>query len=202
MNSAAIWPLFYKEDTWCPVKFTKTKNLLILIEITALIMVFPIATSAQAANSGSTGLTFVINPYVGGLAIAVPSLGAFAAIDTPETSTSVTLMLETVTVTDTRRSLGGLGSWTAFAQSTNLFSQTDTLTANTFGYASGIHAQSGGAVTVTAQSRSSLDQPVGIEWGLSITGNDVVSWRPSLIVPVPALKTPGSYSGIITHSVS
>jgi hypothetical protein len=184
------------------MKFAHTKKFLIFLEIATLALVFPFATSAQAATSGNTGLIFVINPYVGGLAIAVPASGAFSAIDTPETNTAVTLMLETVTVLDTRRSLGGLGSWITTAQSTNLLSSTDTITANTFSYASGIHVQSGGAVTVTAQSRSALDSPVSVQSGISVTGNHIVSWRPTLSVPVTALKTPGSYSGVITHSVS
>ena len=184
------------------MKFAHTKKLVILLEITALILVFPVATSAQAATSGNTGLTFVINPYVGGLAIAVPASGAFTAIDTPETDTAVTLRLETVTVIDTRRSLGGLGLWSTTAQSTNLLSATDTMTATTFSYASGIHEQSGGAVTVTAQSRSALNSPVLVQSAISGTGNHTVSWRPTLTLPVTALKTPGSYSGVITHSVS
>jgi hypothetical protein len=184
------------------VKLTKSKKILILLEITSLILIFPIATSAHALNSGNTGLTFVINPYVGGLAITVPSSATFTPIDTPETATVVTLTLGAVTVTDTRRALGGLGSWTTFAAATNLYSDTDTLTANTFSYASGIPAISGGAVTVTAQSRSSLATTTSVEAGSAVTGNHIVTWTPTLTIPVPALKTPGSYTGIITHSVS
>ena len=184
------------------MKFAHTKKFFIFLEIATLALVFPFATSAQADTTGNTGLTFVINPYVGGLAIAVPASGAFSAISTPETNTIVILNLETVTVTDSRRLLGGLGAWTTTAQATNLQSSTDTITANTFSYASGIHVQSGGTVSVTAISRSALDSPVMVESANTGTGNHIVSWRPTLTVPVNALKAPGTYFGVITHSVS
>jgi len=199
-----MWSLFDLAETWCTVKLTKSKNLLILLEITSLILIFPITTSASAdaLQSGTTGLTFVINTYNSYLAISVPLNGTFTPIDSPETGTVVNLTLGAVTVTDARRALGGLGSWTAYAVATDLHSATDTLTASTFSYASGLPVIVGGAVSVTAQSRSSLATTSSIEAGTAVTGNHTVTWSPTLTIPVAALKTPGSYTGSITHSVS
>lgn len=186
------------------MKLTKSKNLLILLEITSLILIFPIATSASAdaLQSGNTGLTFVINPYNSFLAISVPLNGTFPDIDTPETSTVVSVTLGAVTVTEARRPLGGVGAWVTSAVATDLHSATDTLTASTFSYASGIPVITGGTVSVTAQSRSSLATTGSVEAGSAGTGNSTVTWSPTLTIPVSALKTPGSYTGTITHSVA
>jgi len=40
-----------------------------------------------------------------------------------------------------------------------------------------------------------------VERALSILGSHVVTWRPTLTVPVPALKNSGTYVGTIIHSV-
>jgi hypothetical protein len=179
--------------------FTKTKNSIISLQIATLVLVLFAGSNAQASV---TGLTLVINPYSGALLISAPGSGTFPSIDTPETGTSVSMTLDTVTVTDTRRSLGGLGAWTTFAQASDLHSSTETLTANTFGYASGVHTKTGGAVIVTSQSRSALDTSSKVEEGVSITGNHVVSWFPTITIPVPGNKAAGIYTGTITHSVS
>jgi hypothetical protein len=181
------------------VKITKSIKILILLEITSLILIFPIATSARA-DSGTTGISFLINPYTGGLAIAVPATGSFASIISPENSINVTLTLGTVTITDTRRSVGG--TWTTSAQSSNLLSLTDTLTASSFSYSSGVEAKSGGVVSLTSFDRTALDIPISVKMGTAITGNHIVSWTPTLTIPVSASKAPGLYSGVITHSVS
>jgi hypothetical protein len=179
--------------------FKKTKNSLVAVVLTSLVAFFPGASIAQAAV---TQLSFVINPYKGGLAISSPGGANFPTIDTPETDTSVSLTLETVTVTDTRRSLSALGVWTTTAQASNLVSATDTLTASTFGYVSGANVKTGGLAFVTAQTRTSLDSPVMVQQATGITGNHVVTWYPTLSVPVIGNKTPGTYIGSITHSVS
>lgn len=177
----------------------KKRNSIITLLLTTLVAFFPTALPAQASV---TNLQLVINPYSGGLAISAPVSGFFSPIATPETLTVVSLTLETVTVTDTRRALSGLGFWTTNAQATNLLSITDTLTADTFGYVSGPNIKIGGAAFVTAQTRTSLDTALMVENAVSVTGNHTVSWFPTLTVPIAALKNPGTYSGSITHSVA
>jgi hypothetical protein len=179
--------------------FKRVKNPVVAVLLAALVSFFPGAFSAQAAV---TQLTFIINPYSGGLAISAPSSASFPAIDTPETGTSVALTLETVTVTDTRRSLSALGSWTTTAQASNLVSTTDTLTASSFGYSSGPNIKAGGLAFITSLTRTSLDSPVTVQQASAVTGNHVVTWFPTLTVPVAGLKNPGTYYGAITHSVA
>jgi hypothetical protein len=181
------------------VNFQKIKRILVTLQITTLVMVFPAASIARAAEV--TNLQFVINSYGGGaLFISVPASETFTSMVTPEVLTNAVLLLETITVTDTRRGDGI--AWTTFASASNLLSSTDTLTASTFSYASGIHQISGGTAIVTSQTRTSMNDSLMVENAASIVGNHVVTWRPTLTVPVPALKTPGTYVGTIIHSVS
>ena len=161
-------------------------------------LVFPATSIARAEV---TNLQFVINPYSsGGLAISVPTSETFTSMVTPEVSTDAVLLLETITVTDTRRGNGI--SWTTEAVASDLHSATDTLTANTFIYASGSHLISGGTATVQSQTRTSMTTSSMVERAISILGNHIVTWRPTLTVPVPALKNPGTYVGTIIHSVA
>ena len=164
-------------------------------------MLYP---NPSMAATGNTGLTFVINAYTtGGLAITVPSSGTFSSIIEPETTTSVSLTLATVAVTDTRRGTISVPlAWTTNAIATNLLSGTDTLTATTFGYNSGLNVLTGGSATVVEHTRTSLDSLVMVEAASAIIGNHVVTWTPLLTVPVPALQKSGTYLGTITHSVS
>jgi hypothetical protein len=181
------------------VNFQKIKRILVTLQVATLVMFFP-ATSIAGPDE-VTNLKFVINSYSGGaLFISVPASETFTSMVTPEVLTNAVLTLETITVTDTRRG-SGIG-WTTFASATNLLSGTDTLTASTFSYASGSHLISGGTATVTSQTRTSLSDSLMVENAASIVGNHVVTWRPTLTVPVPALKSPGTYVGTIIHSVS
>jgi hypothetical protein len=176
----------------------KAKFTLIAIQITSLVMIFPAAPNARAAV---TNLEFVINPYsAGGLAISVPTSETFTSMVTPAVLTNALLTLGAVTVTDTRRGTGSL-SWTTSAIASDLISATDTLTASTFSYASGEHSITGGTATVQSLSRISMNLSSMVEQALSILGNHVVSWTPTLTVPVPANKNSGTYVGTITHSV-
>ena len=180
------------------MNFQKIKRILLTLQIATLVFVFPATSIARAEV---TNLQFVINPYSsGGLAISVPTSETFTSMVTPEVSTDAVLLLETITVTDTRRGNGI--SWTTEAVASDLHSATDTLTANTFSYASGSHLISGGTATVQSQTRTSMSTSSMVERAISILGNHIVTWRPTLTVPVPALKNPGTYVGTIIHSVA
>jgi hypothetical protein len=180
------------------VNFQKIKRILVTLQVATLVMVFPATSIARADEV--TNLQFVINSYSGGaLFISVPAGETFTSMVTPEVLTNAVLLLETITVTDTRRGNGI--SWTTSAVATDLLSATDTLTASTFGYASGSHGITGGTATVQSQTRTSMTTSSMVEKAVAIVGNHIVTWRPTLTVPVPALKSPGTYVGTIIHSV-
>jgi hypothetical protein len=46
-----------------------------------------------------------------------------------------------------------------------------------------------------------MESNTAVTKGITTTGNHAASWRPTLSIPVPALKNPGAYIGILTHSV-
>lgn len=163
-----------------------------------LVTVFPAASNAQAGNV--TSLQFVITPFTGGLEINVPANANFATLASPDTNTVVTTQLDTVTVTDTRRASLTRG-WTTNAVSTDLVTGSDSLTASSMGYSSGPSTTLSGLVGVTEHTRTSMDSSAMVETGATTTGNHVVSWRPTLSIPVIFNKSPGAYVGILTHSV-
>jgi hypothetical protein len=177
----------------------KTRNSLIALLLASLISFFPAASSAQAGNV--TSLSLIINPFVEGIFINVPVTGAFPNIESPDDTTTVTVQLAAVTVTDTRRTSGRNRTWTTNAILTNLVSATDTLTANTIGYSAGEATMISGLVGVTEYTRVAMDSATAVTKGISTTGNHVASWKPTLSIPVPALKNPGAYIGVLTHSV-
>jgi len=167
-------------------------------QLVLFIAFFP--TTATAATTSDTNLTLVVNAFTPSLAISVPGTGTFTPLTSPYTATDVTLVLGTITVTDNRRLTGG--SWTTEASASTLTSSPDTITADTFGYSSGVFVKTGGAATMTENTRSSLDTSGAVVTTTSVTGNHVVTWTPTITVPVPASQAPGTYTGIITHSVS
>lgn len=177
----------------------KTRNSVITVILASLVSFFPAASIAQAGNT--TSLQLIINPFVQGLFINVPVTGSFPNIESPDETTTVTVQLAAVTVTDTRRYLLMNRIWTTNAILTNLVSATDTLTANTIGYSAGEATMISGLVGVTEITITAMDSATAVTKGISTRGNHVASWRPTLNIPVPALKEPGAYIGVLTHSV-
>ena len=57
----------------------------------------------MAQGATSTNLSFIVNPFTGGLSINVPVVGNLGSLASPDTVTATTAQLDTVTVTDTRR---------------------------------------------------------------------------------------------------
>ena len=199
MNSPAPWSLFLIAEIWCRMFFVKTRNTQIAIVITALVAFFPGAYMAQAAST--TNLTFVVNPYTGGLAINVPATGNLGSLASPDTDTVVTAQIESVTVTDTRR--GGLiRLWDAFAISTDLLTGTDSLTASTIGYSAGTPTIVSGIAGVTENTKTSLLTTTAVNTANTTTGNHVVSWRPTITITLKDGQKAGTYAGTMTHSVA
>jgi hypothetical protein len=178
----------------------RTRNSVITVILASLVSFFPAASIAQAGNT--TQLQLIINPFVQGLFINVPLTGSFPNIESPDDTTTVTVQLAAVTVTDTRRSTGPNRIWTTSAVLTNLVSATDTLTADTIGYSAGASTMISGLVGVTELMRIQMHLTAPVTMGISTRGNHVASWRPTLSIPVPALQEPGAYIGVLTHSVA
>jgi len=179
--------------------FPKKRKTQLAIFVTALVAFFPGTYMAHGVTT--TNLSFVVNPYTGGLLISVPIAADLGSTASPETASAVTGQLESVTVTDTRR--GGLGRlWTAFAISTDLITGSDSLTATTIGYAAGTPTILSGMVGITEHTQTDLHTSVEVQTGQSSTGNHVVSWRPKLSIGLKYQQAAGTYVGVLTHSVS
>ena len=200
MNSSTSQSLFYLVEIWCDVFFEKTKKAQIAIFATALITFFPGFTMAQGATT--TNLTFVVNPYLGGLSINVPTDGNLGSFESPDTVTVVTARLETVTVTDTRRIPILVRGWITSAISTDLITGTDSLTASTIGYSAGTPTIVSGIAGVTENTRTSLQTTGVVQTVATTSGNHVVSWRPTLSISLKYNQGSGTYVGTLTHSVA
>jgi hypothetical protein len=199
MNSPAQWSLFLIAEIWCRMFFVKTRNSQIAIVITALVAFFPGSYMAQGATT--TNLTFVVNPFLGGLSINVPAAGNLGSLASPDTVTATTGQLDTVTVTDTRRGTLVRG-WTAFAISTDLLTGTDSLTASTIGYSAGTPTIVSGIAGVTENTKWSLLTTTAVNTANTTTGNHVVSWRPTITITLKDQQVAGTYVGTMTHSVA
>ena len=199
MNSPAQWSLFLIAEIWCRMFFVKTRNTQIAIVITALVAFFPGSYMAQGATT--TNLTFVVNPFLGGLSINVPEAGNLGSLASPDTVTATTGQLDTVTVTDTRRGTLVRG-WTAFAISTDLLTGTDSLTASTIGYSAGTPTIVSGIAGVTENTKWSLLTTTAVNTANTTTGNHVVSWRPTITITLKDQQVAGTYVGTMTHSVA
>ena len=199
MNSPAPWSLFLIAEIWCRMFFVKTRNSQIAIVITALVAFFPGSYMAQGATT--TNLTFVVNPFLGGLSINVPAAGNLGSLASPDTVTATTGQLDTVTVTDTRRGTLVRG-WTAFAISTDLLTGTDSLTASTIGYSAGTPTIVSGIAGVTENTKWSLLTTTAVNTANTTTGNHVVSWRPTITITLKDQQVAGTYVGTMTHSVA
>jgi hypothetical protein len=199
MNSPAQWSLFLIAEIWCRMFFVKTRNSQIAIVITALVAFFPGSYMAQGATT--TNLTFVVNPFLGGLSINVPAAGNLGSLASPDTVTATTGQLDTVTVTDTRRGTLVRG-WTAFAISTDLLTGTDSLTASTIGYSAGTPTIVSGIAGVTENTKWSLLTTTAVNTANTTTGNHVVSWRPTITITLKNQQVAGTYVGTMTHSVA
>ena len=199
MNSPAPWSLLLIAEIWCRMFFVKTRNTQIAIVITALVAFFPGSYMAQGATT--TNLTFVVNPFLGGLSINVPEAGNLGSLASPDTVTATTGQLDTVTVTDTRRGTLVRG-WTAFAISTDLLTGTDSLTASTIGYSAGTPTIVSGIAGVTENTKWSLLTTTAVNTANTTTGNHVVSWRPTITITLKNQQVAGTYVGTMTHSVA
>jgi hypothetical protein len=136
----------------------------------------------------------------GNLTITVPA-SAYLGAANPGTTTAPT-PVGTVTVTDTRSA--ATADWTTTASSTGLTTTSGsgfTIPAANMAYDPGTVSVDFGTVTPTGApvTMSNLAQAV-----VSVTGsgNNTVSWNPTLAITVPPAAISGAYTGTLTHSVA
>jgi hypothetical protein len=160
-----------------------------------------LASSAQAATSGSTIATFSITG--GALSITVPA--STVALNTGTVNAGAATaagQLGPVTVTDTRGLL--INSWTTSVSSTAFV--TGTSTVNETVAVANIAYTSGPA---TAQSGLGLFVPTLVPTALGAdasyagaAGNSSTTWDPTLTFTLLSSQVAGTYTGTITHSVA
>lgn len=166
---------------------------------------FAIATSTMAltvpsAGAADTTTTFTITS--GSLSISAPgaaNLGT-VALTTPTVSGG----LGNVVVTDSRSLF--VANWAATASSTN-FTTGGATTAETV--AKSLVTYTPGTATTTGTGTTATPAAAGTMGGASIpvmttvaSGNNSVTWNPTLTIAVGAQTVAGLYTGTITHSVS
>ncbi|MBQ1052083.1 hypothetical protein KBX50_26960 [Micromonospora sp. C51] len=178
------------------------KPLLTLTAAAATVVV--LAAPAAAAPSGDTIVTFTV--ATANLDISVPAsvnLGAAFA------GSTITGELGNVTVTDSRAALNAI--WTATVTSSSFTagsgSPEETILPNLVEY------WSGGAIETTGTGTFVPGQPTEADAvALNVSrvafsktsgaGNNSATWAPDIRITIRASAVGGSYSGVITHSVS
>lgn len=159
--------------------------------------------AALSAASGDTNTTFTVTS--GLLSISSPSSKALGAGGPNGTITS---QLGAVTVSDARGALNG--SWTAAVSATDFTTgggTAETIPKANVSYWSGLAtASSGIGVFTPGQATAANAQALGVSRtafsATAVTGNNSVTWNPTIVVNVPAAAVAGDYAGVITHSVS
>jgi hypothetical protein len=173
----------------------------------ALAAFVPVAANA---GPGDTPSTFSLTAS-GGLSIAVPD-GSVTPVDLGSTNTgaaSLSHALGNVTVTDGRGALPA--TWTATASTTNFTtggaSANETVTKANVGYWAGVGTAQLGQVGAFVPA-GTIATPVSLGGtGASVgqwagTGNNTVTWNPTITFTLSPAQVAGTYSGTITHSVS
>ena len=165
----------------------------------------PVAASA-ACTAGSTTCTDATVTINGGttLAIAVPN-GSTVNIATVATGAlTASGALGSVSVTDNRGALAA--AWTASAVAsafkTGGGTANETIAATNVTYSAGTGTAASGQVgtfTPTGVTPIGVSAPVGAWAG---TGNNTVSWNPTVAFALLPSQVAGVYAGTITQSVS
>ena len=168
-----------------------------------------VPSAADAATSGGTAATFTLNPS-STLAIAVPdgSTTPIAVASGNTGAASVSGSLGNVTVTDGRGAL--VATWTANAVSTDFTTGTatanETVSKSNVAYYAGVGTAAVGQVGAFLPAGTALS-PVAIGTSAAVgswsgTGNNTVTWNPTLKFTLSPSQVAGTYSGTVTQSVS
>jgi hypothetical protein len=171
----------------------KARSLLCMTASAAAILAG--AAIPAAADSGDTITTFTLT--AGALSISVQ---ANAALSNGVAGDAVVSgQLGTVTVTDAR---GGLVAWSVAATSTTFTGGAGTSASTHVSYDPGSFSTTGSVILQDAQPVSLTGTPANVVVALSVSGNNTVSWNPTLAVSMPPAAIAGDYTGTINTSVS
>lgn len=159
-----------------------------------------------AGGAEAQSVTFTLSG--GSLSIAEPgaatlTAGALSGL----AGTSFTGSLGATTVTDTR---GGITGWsTTIAQTTPFTDGTTTIpAANVKAWVPGAIVPTGVATVTAGTYLTQLTglalsgSPQTLVTAVAVVGNNSASFTPSIAVTVPADATAGTYTGVITQTVS
>ena len=175
----------------------RTRKLLVAAGVGILTLGIALPASA---DSGATTVTFVVTPGV--LAITVPAAALLTPRVNSTTSGTNSGALGVLTVSDLRT--GSAGWTTTVVSSTFTGTGLPVIPASAVSYSAGTITKvvdNVGAV-YTPFSASGLATAVNAVTATSITGENVVTWNPTINVAAPGGTTAGTYIGTITHSVS
>jgi hypothetical protein len=184
----------------------------LLVAMTTALSVGLAAFVPVAANAGAgdTPSTFTLTAS-SGLSISVPD-GSVTPVDLGSASTgagSLSHALGNVTVTDGRGSL--VAAWSASASSTDFTTggatANETVAKADVGYFAGVGTAQVGQIGAFVPAGTLLT-PVALGGtGAQVgswagTGNNTVTWNPTVTFTLSPSQVAGTYTGTITHSVS
>ncbi|GAB2942518.1 hypothetical protein GCM10027280_33880 [Micromonospora polyrhachis] len=161
------------------------------------------SSPATAQPSGDTVVTFTV--ATSNLVIHVP---ASVNLGSGFPGSTISGQLGTVQVVDSRAALAAtwIASVTSTAFTTGSGTPAETISNQNVDYWSGMQTASTGTGTLlpdqpTAADAVSLDVPRTAFSKTTGSGDNTVSWNPTLEISVPATAVGGLYSGTVTHSV-
>jgi hypothetical protein len=157
-----------------------------------------VAVSDTAPGDPDTTVTFAVSS---GLLTMTAPASAFLGSGSP--GTVISGALGTVAVTDNRALLAA--SWTATASSTSFTTGGGTgpeiIPATDVTYTPGAIAKTG-TITTAGSTITVSAAPQTVVTGTAGNGNNTASWNPTIAVAVPAAAITGTYTGVLTQSVT
>jgi hypothetical protein len=161
--------------------------------LTAALLTFGIASPAFA-DSGTTTATFILTG--GTLSISVPATASFGSSPATVDAQIISGSLGQVQVNDARNPPAGSG-WVV----TVISAAFGGIAASAVSYTAGTITQLGTA-TYIANNPTNLTGVVAAITASGITGSNSATWTPTIHIAVPAGTIAGTYSALITHSVT
>jgi hypothetical protein len=156
------------------------------------------AVPALAATADVTSATVTVDAGV--LSITVPETAALSTVLPGQNSIAT---LGVTKVADTR---AGTANWTATvtltAMTGNVGGSTVTIPSTGAEYLAGTATTTGTSTLATPTTVTNLSTAKTSEATTGVNGNNSASWTATLTVPIPAQVLAGTYSGVMTQSVS
>jgi hypothetical protein len=157
-----------------------------------------VADSATTPGDPDTTVTFAVTS---GLLTMTAPASAFLGSGAP--GTIISGSIGTVTVTDNRALLAA--SWNATASSTTFTTGGGTgpevIPASDATYTPGAIAKTG-TITTAGSTITLSSAPQTVVAGTAGNGDNSASWNPTIAVAVPAAAVNGTYTGVLTQSVT